>query len=175
MASYGLIAEDGSREHPFNGPEATIWAVPMDDTHTIHFRLRHFRSSQPKEAQAPKMAFGQEDGTRSYDEAQRLPGDYEAQTSQRSIVVHALEHLTSSDRGIIMWRRRLRQSIQAAMRGEDPHPTLLNEGVIQTYCNDTVLSVPPLPTEGEDRKHHLELGLQLIAQYIKDHPARISC
>jgi nitrite reductase/ring-hydroxylating ferredoxin subunit len=175
IGSSGLNAEDGSREHSFNGPEVTIWAVPIDDTHTINFRIRHFRSWHPREVQGPLMAFGQE-AIRSYEETQRLPGDYEAQVGQRPIAVHALEHLTSSDRGIILWRKRLREGIEAVKRGEDPHPILRTEGlVIPTYSNDTVLVVPPAPTESQDRKRRLEVAFQVIERYIKDHPAKITC
>jgi nitrite reductase/ring-hydroxylating ferredoxin subunit len=175
MSASGLNAEDGSRAHPFNGPEITLWAVPIDDTHTINFRLRHYRSWQPRSEQAPLMAFGQE-ATRSYEETQRLPGDYDAQVAQRPIAVHALEHLTASDRGIIMWRKRLREGIEAVKRGDDPHPIIRRGGgVIPTYAGDTVLVVPQAATEAEDRKQRLEIGVQLIEEYITAHPKKLSC
>ena len=33
---------------------------------------------------------------------------------------HALEHLASSDRGVVLFRRRLHEAIAAIERGEDP-------------------------------------------------------
>jgi phenylpropionate dioxygenase-like ring-hydroxylating dioxygenase large terminal subunit len=176
MGSFGLNGEDGSREHPFNGPEATVWSVPMDDTHTINFRMRHFRSWIPKSEQPPKISFGQQ-ANRTYEETQRLPGDYEAQVSQRPIAIHALEHPIKSDRGIMIMRKRLREWINVAKRGEDPPLTTeLKDGeIISTYCNDTVLRVPEAATEEEDRKLRLEVAHRLIQDYIKEHPSKVTC
>jgi hypothetical protein len=47
----------------------------------------------------------------------------EAQVSQRPIAIHALEHLASSDRGVIMFRQLLRKAVQAIEKGEDPPGT----------------------------------------------------
>ena len=45
-------------------------------------------------------------------ERQRFPADYDAQSSQRPIAIHALEHLASTDRGVIMLRRIVRDGMQ---------------------------------------------------------------
>jgi len=55
-------------------------------------------------AQIGSPGFGQSDD-RPYAERQRHPADYDAQASQREIAVHALEHLASTDRGVIMFRK----------------------------------------------------------------------
>jgi 5,5'-dehydrodivanillate O-demethylase len=39
---------------------------------------------------------------------------------QGPIAIHGLEHLVTSDRGVMMFRNILRQAIQAVERGEDP-------------------------------------------------------
>jgi phenylpropionate dioxygenase-like ring-hydroxylating dioxygenase large terminal subunit len=57
---------------------------------------------------------------RPYEDKQRRPDDMEAQESQRPIAVHALENLAPSDRGIVMLRRRLRESLKAIEEGGDP-------------------------------------------------------
>jgi hypothetical protein len=54
------------------------------------------------------------------EEHQRMPGNAEAMVSQRPIALHALEHLASSDQGVIRLRRMLRCAIDAVRRGEDP-------------------------------------------------------
>src|SRR5262249_33314996 len=81
-------------------PYMTQWSVPVDDTHTMNFRMRHVREDA-KEG-PPIMAYGQTEGP--YEERQLIPGDYDAQVSQRPIAIHALENLVSSDRGVVMLR-----------------------------------------------------------------------
>ena len=49
-----------------------------------------------------------------------MPSDYEAQTGQGAVTLHSEEHLTSSERGIVMLRRSLRVQIGRVMAGEDP-------------------------------------------------------
>jgi hypothetical protein len=49
-----------------------------------------------------------------------MPGDAEAMVSQGPIAARNLEHLASSDRGVILVRRRIEEAIDAVGRGEDP-------------------------------------------------------
>jgi hypothetical protein len=53
-------------------------------------------------------------------EHQRFPGDFEAQTGQGTITAHSEEHLATSDRGVVMLRRLLRQQVELVAEGEDP-------------------------------------------------------
>ena len=93
------------------------WWVPVDDTHTVGFHVERIdptkKMFQPPDPPPP----------RSYEETQRAPDDWEAQISQRPIAVHGLEHLATSDRGVALFRRRLREAIDAVERGEDPPGT----------------------------------------------------
>jgi len=56
----------------------------------------------------------------SESEHRQFPGDYEAQTSQGSIASHAAEHLRTSDRGVAMLRRFLREQLARMAAGDDP-------------------------------------------------------
>jgi hypothetical protein len=56
----------------------------------------------------------------SYEYTQRHPDDKEAVESQGPIALHGLEHLVTSDKGVIMFRRILRTAIHAIAQGEDP-------------------------------------------------------
>jgi hypothetical protein len=56
----------------------------------------------------------------SEQERQDVPSDWEAQGSQGSITLHSEEHLASSDKGIAMLRRLLRQQIRIVLEGGDP-------------------------------------------------------
>lgn len=51
---------------------------------------------------------------------QRKPDDLEAQEGQRSIAVHALENLGTTDAGITMLRHLLREQIKRVGDGLDP-------------------------------------------------------
>ena len=93
-----------------NRPAATTWAVPLDDTHTMQIGFR--RAPEGHEMRRDG-GFGQ-DGNRSYEDRQRVPGDYDAQISiHGGIARHGLEHLASTDRGVIMMRNLIRQGIRA--------------------------------------------------------------
>jgi len=49
-----------------------------------------------------------------------FPGDYEAQVGQGRIAAHSAEHLRTSDRGVALLRRFLREQLKAVARGDDP-------------------------------------------------------
>lgn len=51
---------------------------------------------------------------------QRMPNDYEAQVGQGAITFHSEERLAATDRGVVMFRRLLRQQIEAVRDGRDP-------------------------------------------------------
>src|SRR6185503_2736470 len=99
-----------------------------------------------------------------YEERQRHPGDYDAQSSQRTIAVHDLEHLASTDRGVIMLRKIVRDGIRAVEAGETPLGVALKPGeTIATYCQDTVVRVPRAGTPDEDRALLRTIGRRVVA------------
>jgi len=59
-------------------------------------------------------------GEMTPEEHQHTPGDFEAQSGQGPISLHSEEHLASSDRGIIMQRRMLKQQVKTVKEGGDP-------------------------------------------------------
>ena len=99
-----------------NGPTITTWTVPIDDTHTM--RIGFSRAREGEEL-SRGGGFGQS-LDRPYEERQRTPGDYDAQVSQRPIEVHALEHLATSDRGVIVLRNMTRRGIRGGPQGRGP-------------------------------------------------------
>src|SRR5262245_30552171 len=134
--------EDATREKPASRPVVIRWAVPIDDTHTWNMELAQVDPAwglTPEQIGSP--GFGQSDN-RPYAERQRLPADYDGQASQRDIAVHALEHLTSTDRGVIMFRKIVREGIRAVATGRDPRCLLRIAGPpLPTACQDTVLRI----------------------------------
>ena len=170
------IWEDGHRIHPFSGPMMSRWIVPQDDTHTMFLEFRHVSETDGATpswwADRTVMLPGQLPASDSYETSQRRPGDYEAQVSQRPIAVHGLEHLGATDRGVIMFRQLLRRGVRAVQAGRDPEGLWRAPGAcIPTYCNDTVVHVPPARTVEEDRALMRTTGRALAESYLQQRSA----
>jgi phenylpropionate dioxygenase-like ring-hydroxylating dioxygenase large terminal subunit len=147
-------------------PQATTWAVPLDDTHTM--QIGYHRAPEGREPRRGS-GFGQ-DGNRSYEERQRVPGDYDAQISiHGGTSRHRLEHLASTDRGIIMMRNTIRRGIRAIRNGEDlEYPILRNGASVPTYSHDRVVSgIPPAPTPEEDKQLLREVARNVVAGTLR--------
>ena len=154
-----LEGRDGNR------PTISIWIVPVDDTHTTQFGF--FRVRDGEEFRTVDT-FGQTP-ERLYEDRQHTPGDYDVMVSQRSIEIHALEHLASTDRGVIMLRNMVRHGIHAVQKGEDPPGVFYkNGGVIFTYSIERLLPIPPAPTPEEDQRLLRETGRKVVEDRIKE-------
>jgi phenylpropionate dioxygenase-like ring-hydroxylating dioxygenase large terminal subunit len=151
--------EDATKEKASSRPVVIRWAVPIDDTHTWNMELAQVDPAwglTPEQIGSP--GFGQSDD-RPYAERQRHPADYDAQASQREIAVHALEHLASTDRGVIMFRKIVRDGIRAVAAGRDPHFLLRAPAPpIATACQDTVLRIPAEADPSADARLLRETG-----------------
>lgn len=167
--------EDGRTLKKFARPIITLWTTPVDNTTSMNLGFRHFNEQMNDEERARMNGmvnsltgdgFGQTD-SRTYEVTQRQPGDYEAQVSQRPIAIHKLEHLGSTDRGISMLRKILRDDIRAVQRGDEPRFAFNEEGKIYaTYASDTVVRVPRKGTAQEDRALLLETGRKLSKELL---------
>jgi len=169
------IWEDGRREHGFSGPMMSRWVVPQDDTNTMFIELRHVSETEGVTpawwGDPTKMTPGGQLPAASYEAGQRQPGDYEAQVSQRPIAIHGLEHLGITDRGVSMFRNQTRRGIRVVQAGHDPAGLCRNAGVVvPTYCNDTVVRMPPDADPAADRQRMREAGRRLADGYLKDPP-----
>ncbi len=143
----------------------TTWIVPIDDTHTINVGLTRARVGEKLHR---KAGFGQT-MDRPYEERQRVPGDYDAQVSQRPIARHALEHLATTDRGVIMLRNMVRRSIRAVQHGEHSAGTARDGGgSIATYAQESWLRIPQGATPEEDRRLLRETGRSVVVDRIRE-------
>ena len=134
----------------------------MDDENSIAFGWRHFNDEvdpdhvgREEDCGVDKIDFliGQT-RHRTFDEKQRVPGDYEAITSQRSIAVHALEHPGRSDVGVYMCRSLLRNALRGKA-GTDPRLLVSdadNGDMLPTFASDSVLEVPRLGDRDADQE-----------------------
>jgi phenylpropionate dioxygenase-like ring-hydroxylating dioxygenase large terminal subunit len=155
--------EAATEEKIASRPVIIRWAVPIDDTHTWNMELAQVDPAWGwSAAEIARAGFGQSD-ERTYAERQRHPADYDAQSSQRAIAVHALEHLAATDRGVIMLRRIVRDGIRAVAAGRDPRELRREPGPpIVTYTQDTVLRIPPDPDPEADRRLLRETGRAVV-------------
>ena len=154
--------EDATKEKPASRPVVIRWAVPIDDTHTWNMELAQVDPAWGfTPAQIGGPGFGQSDD-RTYAERQRHPADYDAQAGQREIAVHALEHLASTDRGVIMFRKIVRDGIRAVATGRDPRFLLRTSAPpIPTACQDTVLRISPESDPEADKRLLRETGRKI--------------
>ena len=157
----GAIWEAADREKLFQRSAMLRWMLPVDDTHTRTMGWRFYRPEldpsgigDPDAIGKGRIDFMGQTGERPYAERQRQPGDYEVQVSQRPIAVHALENPATSDRGVTMLRRLIRQGIRR-LAGETSARELPlgRDGCVHTFCQDTVWPAPesdaPGPRLGE--------------------------
>jgi nitrite reductase/ring-hydroxylating ferredoxin subunit len=160
-------ADPVALRNALNRPQATTWAVPLDDTHTM--QIGYYRAPEGKDP-GRGTVFGQ-DGNRPYEERQRVPGDWDAQVSiHGGMARHGLEHLAATDRGIIMMRNMIRRGIRAIAAGEDLDYRILKNGAaVATYSHDRVVSgVTPAATPEADRQLLREVARDMVAGTVKD-------
>ena len=175
LQQVARIWETGREECAFSGPMMSRWNVPIDDANTLFIELRHVSETEGVVtpdwwADRSIMLAGQV-AMDTYEESQRHPGDHEAQVSQRPIAVHGLEHLAETDRGVSMLRNQIRRGLRDVAAGRDPAG--LNRaggGLIPTYCNNTVMRMPPAASAAMDKKSMRAAGLRLAKSYLDQPP-----
>jgi len=165
---YGLMKkrvhqEVGGEEHPILFPNilrvgntAQI-RVPMDDTHCYVVFVRFHPTEDgslveeeedelpveyrepyknPPGALYPHTLFRFWDPTQIDNQIQ----DYMAWETQGPITNRAVEHLATSDRGVVMLRDMLRREIEKVLRGEDPMVVIRdpNHAMIDTNLDESL-------------------------------------
>jgi nitrite reductase/ring-hydroxylating ferredoxin subunit len=171
IGQIGHLFEDGQDEKAFNPVAVTRWTTPVDNTNCKIIGWRHFLPETDPRGIANEAEVGKEmvdfygqTAHRDYAHRQREPGDYDAQVSQRPIAVHAMEHLTECDRGVIMLRRMLRREIRKTVAGEALSISIAHVGdVTPTYCHDSVIAVPQLADPVIDKELVRRVGREVTA------------
>jgi 5,5'-dehydrodivanillate O-demethylase len=139
---YGLMKKRTYKtgtvdEHPVVFPSilrqgpSTQFRTPIDDEHTWHVHVM-FRvtedGSEPEDAFAPPVEYEKPYKTPAdkshpyakYDARSVLSQDHLAWETQGPIADRSREHLSYSDRGVVLLRRVLKEQIERVQRGEDP-------------------------------------------------------
>ena len=159
-----------NEDHTISG--VIFWVVPVDDHSCMEIdlvRVPDGETHQYVKIKSPALASNM--GGRTYEEMQRFPGDYEAQIGQRSIAVHALEHLGVEDRGVTMMRKGLRKRVHLVQQGQDsPEMEHLSGKIATTYGGDTLLRVDRAATPQEDQILIRKAGLEMARRYVQTPP-----
>jgi nitrite reductase/ring-hydroxylating ferredoxin subunit len=99
--------------------ESLGWVLPIDDHHFRIYVVGRVREVGELGRMRTRMN-GKLWEEMTEEEHQLYPNDIEAMVSQGVIAKHSEEHLATSDRGIVMLRRLLRQQLDAVAQGQDP-------------------------------------------------------
>ena len=99
--------------------ESLGWVLPIDDHHFRIYVVGRVREVGELRRMRTRMN-GKLWEEMTEEEHQLYPNDVEAMVSQGVIAKHSEEHLATSDRGIVMLRRLLRQQLDSVAQGQDP-------------------------------------------------------
>jgi nitrite reductase/ring-hydroxylating ferredoxin subunit len=160
------FAADGTKSRYFGRSCFTRWVVPVDDEHSIVYAWANFGE------RGDPLQYNTKDGCelieqgelldRSDEERQRRPADSEAVEGMGPISTHKAENLMPTDRGISLYRRRVKRQIRDLAQGKEPPQPVSVEGAsIRTYGQDTVLHLPPKVGDN-DRAYLRRIGEALM-------------
>ena len=141
------FAADGTKSRYFGRSSFTRWVVPIDDHHCVALAWANFgERGDPIEYNNQEGFERIEAGeitNRTTEEKQKSPGDAEAVEGMGSISSHKGEHLMPTDRGVMIYRRRIRKLIKNLSEGQDPpQPQKIKGESVRTNGQDTVLRAP---------------------------------
>ena len=131
-------------------PFLTRWSVPVDDHHSFYMGFAHLNSYNASVRKMSKEDFGVDripfigqTGDRPLAERQREPGDYDAVVTQGAVANRKAEHLGTTDKGVVLFRRMLAKAIRDTQDGVRPQkPKLYNNAKVKTYCHEIVVKAP---------------------------------
>jgi phenylpropionate dioxygenase-like ring-hydroxylating dioxygenase large terminal subunit len=171
--SITSVFEDGRTLKDCAPPWITMWTVPEDDHSSHQFVVVHMAEDDPTplEVQHRVMDIGQTPN-RPYAERQRVPGDYDAMTSQGSIAPHSLEALGTLDQGVVMFRHLLRKGIRSVQSGNDPPGLSRANEVMATYASDLVVPLSAMSGNPDDPAALMEFARQTARDYLRAPPLK---
>jgi hypothetical protein len=126
------------------------WNLPVDDGNTKRLYLLLNDDRNPLRPSQYHRGFGQIND-RPYAQRQREPGDYDAMTGQGRIAIHAYENLTTTDRGVMLFRELYRSGIRAVAGDRDPVGVIRDQQArIRTRTQNTLVRVPRAESPAAD-------------------------
>ena len=159
------FSADGTKTKLFGRSSFTRWVVPIDDTHTMSLAWGNFgERGDPLEYNTKEGCELIEQGElvdRPWSEKQSKPSDAEAVEGMGKISKHKGEHLMPTDKGIMLYRRKIRKLIRELENGQKmPQPQQIPGEAVRTNGQDTVLRLPKKETD--DRKYLRFIGSEIM-------------
>ena len=159
-------AADGTEQRYFGRSCFTRWVVPVDDENSIVYAWANFGDRwDPHEYNTKEGHEMIEQGEvldRPAEEKKRFPADSEAVEGMGPISTHKGEHLMPTDRGISLYRRRIRKQIRDLVEGtEPPQPLKVEDYSVRTYGQDTILKLPKQDGR-DDEKYLAKIGAAVM-------------
>ena len=159
------FAADGTKTKFFGRSSFTRWVVPIDDTHSMSLAWANFgERGDPIEYNNKEGCELIEQGElvdRPWEEKRLRPSDAEAVEGMGKISKHKGEHLMPTDKGILVYRRRIRQLIKDLENGKRmPQPQQISGEAVRTNGQDTILRIPQ--KEFDDRKYIRSIGSAIM-------------
>ena len=167
------FAADGTESRYFGRSCFVRWVVPVDDENSIAYAWACFgERGDPHQYNTQEGCELIEQGEildRPAEEKQRYPADSEAVEGMGPISTHKGENLMPTDRGISLYRRRVRKQIRDLAEGIQPPQPVHPQGLsVRTYGQDTVLNLPPEINEN-DRAYLAKIGeVVMDAQFVHE-------
>lgn len=147
LTTYLLYTDPPQANESVERSKVVYYCIPNDDTHQWYAALDTASQDSLSDEARTKLSPNARTDT-SYEYTQRRPDDKEATEGQGPIAIHGLEHLATSDRGVMMFRRILREGIEAVQQGRDPKGVIRN----QDRANFIPTSAGSVVRVGESKK-----------------------
>jgi hypothetical protein len=148
--------------------------VAVDDTHSFYIGFAHLNSYNKSVRKMTREDFGVDKipfigqtDNRPYHERQQEPGDFDAVVTQGPVANRNAEHLGTTDRGVVAFRRMLAQAIKDNEAGKAPvKPKIYDQGPVSTYAHEIVLKIPE-GVDLSDSKKLSEFGHQAALAFVE--------
>jgi len=173
ISQHASLFEDGKQRRIFHRVHMSRWYVPVDDTNSIIYGWRMFGKSIDPNSKGRKHMVGWDQmdflggqvGDRTYEEGQKLPGDWEVIVGQRPIAIHALENPVQSDVGVYMLRKLIREAITGT--NSMASSSLMEErskaaGKRYCYTQNNVLKLKKRSSDKEDQELIGKIGKGIV-------------
>ena len=171
------FAADGTKSKYFGRSSFTRWVVPIDDHHCVALAWANFGERGDPIEYNNQEGFERieagEIANRTNEEKQKSPGDAEAVEGMGSISTHKGEHLMPTDKGVMIYRRRIRKLIKDLEEGkEPPQPQKIKGQVVRTNGQDTVLKAPKKNNNDKEFVKSICLSVMNMQFDLEDMPLK---
>jgi len=155
-------------------PFLTRWAVAVDDHNSFYMGFAHLNSYNAGVRKMTRDDFGVDQipfigqtQDRPHAERQREPGDFDAVVTQGAVANRKAEHLGSTDRGVVLFRRLLANAIRTTAEGQVPaQPRLTTNKPVSTYAHEVVMRVPA-DVDLDDPQRLAQFGREAALSFVE--------